>query len=228
LRAIICDFNGVIVDDETPHFVTYQQALNEFGIELSRDDYYGAYHGMDERNCTIALMEKIRGRVDPALLRAILERKAGLFRAYASVHKPRLFPGVVAFVKAARQRYRLAIASGGRREQIEDALRGTRIERDFPVIVTAEDTVLGKPEPTIYRIALQRLNETDPRPEPPISAGQVLVIEDSQAGLASARAAGMKVLAVATTYPADRLTGAHLVLPDLRTATLDRLEALFQ
>jgi beta-phosphoglucomutase-like phosphatase (HAD superfamily) len=166
LRAIICDFNGVIADDETPHFVTYQQALKEFGIELSREDYYGIYQGMDERNCTIALMEKNHGRVDLPRLRAILERKADLFHAYATAHKPRLLPGVVAFVNTARQYYRLALASGGRREQIEDALRERPIEKDFPVIVSAEDTTLGKPDPAIYRVALQQLNETDPRPEP--------------------------------------------------------------
>jgi beta-phosphoglucomutase len=228
LRAIIFDFNGVLADDETPHFLAFQQALAEDGLTLTKETYYGVYLGMDERNCTAALLESAGGGRDPARLRRILERKATLFRAYTSMHKPPLFEGVVEFVKQAGARCRLAIASGGRREQIESALRGTPIERDFPVIVSAEDTRLGKPDSGIYRLALARLNKTAPRPRPPIRPPECLVIEDSRAGIRAALAAGMRVVGLATTYPADQLTEAHVVLPGLAGASLDRLHGLFR
>lgn len=231
LRAMIFDFNGVIADDETPHFLCFQQALAEVGIRLTKEEYYGTYLGMDERNCLAALLTQNGGSTvppDQALIQRILDRKAALFRAHTAVHKPELFPGVVEFVKAAGARYRLAIASGGRKEQIEAALRGTPIERDFAVIISADETTIGKPDPTIYLLTLKHLNEAAATPQPAIKPDECLVIEDSLAGIRSAHAAGMRVLAVSTTYPIDALAEADLVLPSLTTVSVEELAARLQ
>jgi HAD superfamily hydrolase (TIGR01509 family) len=228
LRAIIFDFNGVIADDETPHLLMFQQALREEGLSLTKEDYYGAYLGMDERNCLAALIMKARGRLDPACEQRVHDRKVALFRDYTAAHPPELFPGVVDFVKQAKSRYRLAIASGGTREQIARALAGTTIEEDFAVIVAAEDTVTGKPDPAIYRMTLQQLNEAVPAPQPPLRAEDCLVIEDSLAGIQSAKAAGMTVLAVATTYQAAALKDADAVYPSLGSVRLAEVEQLFR
>jgi len=227
IRAIIFDYNGVIADDETPHFLTFQQALQEDGLALTKEDYYGAYLGMDERNCATALVESVIGTQDPARIQRILDRKAALFRDYTATYKPQLFPGVVEFVKPAGRRYRLAIASGGRMEQIEFALRDTPIEKDFAVIASSEDTVIGKPDPAIYQVTLDRINRLQPRPRPPIGPEECLVIEDSLAGIHSAKAAGMQVIGLATTYQATQLSEAHLVIPSLEGLSMDRLEKLF-
>ena len=223
LRAIIFDFNGVIADDETPHFLTFQQALNENGLELTKQEYYGTYLGMDERHCAEALLEKVTGKADPLRLRRILDRKAGLFRERVVRERPPLFPGVVEFVKRAGQRYRLSVASGATREQIEFALKGTPIERDFAVIVSADDCAIGKPDPAVYQMALKLLNAAEPRP-PLIKADECLVIEDSIAGIRAGKAAGMRVLAVATTYPAEQLTEADLVVRSLEVLALEQFE----
>lgn len=225
IRAIIFDFNGVIADDETPHLRCFQQALAEHGLSLAKEDYYGTYLGMDERTCATALLTANRGACDRDLLRTITDRKATLFREYTAIHKPALFPGVAEFVKRAGARYRLAIATGGRREQIDHALRGTAIERDFAVIVSADDVATGKPDPAIYQATLKRLNASDPRP-PLITAAQCLVVEDSLAGIRSAKAAGMRVLALATTYPPEQLTEADLVLPSLEGILPESIEPL--
>jgi HAD superfamily hydrolase (TIGR01509 family) len=227
LRAILFDFNGVIADDETPHLLMFQQALREEGLSLTKEEYYGTYLGMDERNCLAALIQKARGRRDPACEQRVHDRKAALFRTYAATHKPELFPGVADFVLQVRDRYRLAVVSGGKREQIADALRNTPIEHAFPVIVSAEDATIGKPDPAIYLLALAKLNSTTPTPEPPLTSAECLVIEDSLAGIQSARAAGMKVVGVATTYPAAALKEADAVFPGLNAINLTRIERLF-
>lgn len=227
IRAIIFDFNGVIADDETPHFLMFQQALREEGLSLTREEYYGTFLGMDERNCLAALIQRARGGRDLTCEQRIHDRKAALFRAYTATHKPELFPGVADFVRRARDRYRLAIASGGRHEQIADALRGTPIERAFDAIVAAGDTTVGKPDPAIYRLALARLNEAAPKPEPSLRAADCLVIEDSLAGIRSAKAAGMNVIGVATTYPAGALAEADAVSPCLGAVSLEAIERLF-
>lgn len=214
LRAIIFDFNGVIADDETPHVRCFCQALKEFGLSLSPEEYYGTYLGMDERTCTELLLAARNGQSDEQVVRQIQERKGELFRQQTAGHKPPVFPGVVEFVKSAKSLYRLAIASGGRRDQINHALRETPIQDDFKVIVSAEDCPVGKPDPAIYRMALGRMNELVPQ-DLLVVPQDCLVIEDSLAGIRSARAAGMFVLGLATTYPADYLHEADLILPSL-------------
>ena len=212
LRAIIFDFNGVIADDEALHVCTFREALREDGIDLSKDDYYGTYLGMDERRCAIALLTSTTGTYDHPRLTRILDRKARLFKEHPAYEKPRLFPGVVEFVQLAGRRYTLAVASGGLRHQIQFALRTTPIEHDFSVIVCAEDMGAGKPDPAMYRTALERLNALQPGP-PVILPSHCLVIEDSKAGIASGRRRGMKV--------------ADLVILRLEPQVLPALEGLF-
>ena len=112
IRAILFDFNGVIADDETAHVECFCRALREFGVTLSKEEYYGTYLGMDERTCT-ALLLTAR---DAELVQRIQDRKAELFRLHPAAQKPELFPGVIEFVQAARPLCRLAISSGGDRK----------------------------------------------------------------------------------------------------------------
>ncbi|HZC68348.1 MAG TPA: HAD family phosphatase, partial [Nitrospirales bacterium] len=210
------------------HFLAFQQALAEDGLALTQEEYYGTYLGMDERTCAGSLLEATTGQRHPARVQRITERKAALFASLTETRRPPLFPGAVEFVTRASARYRLAIASGGRRQQIEFALHDTPIENAFAVLVSAEDAAIGKPDPAIYHLALARLNEASPRPIPAIQATECLVIEDSLAGIQSALAAKMKVVALATTYPPDQLAAAHLVFLSLGHVSLDSLESLFK
>src|SRR3990167_8558936 len=147
IRAILFDFNGVIADDETAHVECFCRALQKFGLALSKEEYYGTYLGMDERTCTALLLAARDGKSDAELVQRIQDRKAELFRLHPAVQKPELFPGVIEFVQAAQPLCRMAIASGGRREQIDRALRGTAIERAIELIVSADDCPVGKPDP---------------------------------------------------------------------------------
>jgi beta-phosphoglucomutase-like phosphatase (HAD superfamily) len=154
--AIIFDFNGVIADDEAPHLLCFQQALEESGLSLNRDDYHRRCLGMDERTCAQSLLTWQFGWCDPSIHSRIMTRKADLFRLFTDGQKPVLFPGIIEFVTLAKRHYRLAIASGGRRNQIEAALRGTPIENDCVVIVSADDVQVGKPDPAIYEYECER------------------------------------------------------------------------
>ncbi|HKE61002.1 MAG TPA: HAD family phosphatase [Nitrospira sp.] len=218
IRAIIFDFNGVIADDETPHLLCFQQTLAEENLALSKEEYYGTYLGMDERTCARMLLIQRDGTCDEHQLSRIGERKAELFGLYTARHPPELFPGVIDFVKTARTRYRLAIASGGRRAQIDAALSGTPIEHDFEVIVAAEDCSVGKPDKAIYRLTCERLNAGCVSSET-IKPAECLVVEDSLAGIQSAKAAGMLVMALGTTYPLEKLSEADCIFENLQGVT---------
>ncbi|BCA55045.1 putative beta-phosphoglucomutase [Nitrospira sp. KM1] len=223
IRAMIFDFNGVLADDESSHVACFQQALAEFGLILTAEDYYGTYLGMDERTCAGILLTSRDGTLDTVLLDRITARKTQLFLDHTAVHRPQVFDGVTKFVLQAQGRYRLAIASGGRRHQIANALAGADIEKVFEVIVAAEDCPIGKPDPAIYALTLARLNAIEPTTS--LAPDQCLVIEDSLAGVRSARAAGMRILALSTTYPAEKLCEADLVLPNLLQVTPEFLAA---
>lgn len=218
IRAIIFDFNGVIADDETPHIMCFQQALAEEDLFLTKEDYYGTYLGMDERTCARILLTKRDGACQEHQLARIAERKAELFGRYTARHAPDLFPGVIEFVKTAKTRYRLAIASGGRRVQIDAALSGTPIAHDFEVIVAAEDCPVGKPDKAIYSLTCQRLN-AGRAPSDTIKPPECLVVEDSLAGIQSAKAAGMLVMALGTTYPLDKLSEADCTFKNFQGIT---------
>ena len=218
IRAIIFDFNGVIADDETPHVICFAQALAEENLSLTKEEYYGTYLGMDERTCTRMLLTKRDGACNEHQLLRIGQRKAELFRLYTARHKVQLFPGVIEFVKTAKARYRLAIASGGRRAQIDAALSGSPIEHDFEVIVAAEDCPVGKPDEAIYRLTCERLNAGRVGSDT-IKPAECLVIEDSLAGIQSAKAAGMLVTALGTTYPLDKLGEADCLFQSLQNVT---------
>ena len=121
----------------------------------------------------------------------------------------------------------VAVATSASRYDAVRVLRELDFYHHFRAVVTSDDVFRGKPDPAVYRLALSRLNGTSPKPEPPIQARECLVIEDSLAGIQSARAAGMQVLAVATTYPLAQLGAAQAVWTDLRTVDWERLEVLF-
>ena len=169
---------------------------------------------MDERTCAAALLTRRDGTCDQATHARIIERKAALFHDHTATHPATLFPWVIGFVERAAGPYRLAIASGGKREQIRSALAGYPIEPAFEVIVSPDECDIGKPDPAIYEYTLRQLNAKRPRP-PLLRANECLVIEDSRAGIQAGVRARMRVLAVATTSPASELTAAHLVLPAL-------------
>ena len=128
IRAIIVDFNGLIADDETPNLRGFQHALSEHGLSLTKEEYYGTYLGMDERTCATLLLTARDHTCDRNVLSAMMDRTAVLFREYTATHKPVLFPGVVELVTQATAGFLVAIASGCRHEQIDEALRGTPIE----------------------------------------------------------------------------------------------------
>src|SRR5690606_35212594 len=115
----------------------------------------------------------------------------------------------------------VAIASGALREEIELILRGGGLDGLVPIIVASGDTPRSKPAPDPYERAVALLAE---RTGSPLSPQRIVAIEDSRWGLESARGAGLRTIGVTTSYPAEELRGADLVLPDISHVTLDLLD----
>ncbi len=228
LRAILFDFNGVLVDDEPVHLEMFQRVLGEEGIPLSAEDYYGRYLGLDDRGCFAAVLENAGEPATVPRLMRLIARKASYYQERIRRQGYPFFPGAVELVGALAAAGRmLGVVSGALREEVEGALRQAGILDRFKVLVTAEDVAEGKPNPEGYLRALEALNSLPPLPERLFHPHEVLAVEDSPAGLTAAADLGLTTLGIAHTYPADRLRQADAVAESLRELTLERLERLF-
>lgn len=222
LKAIIFDFNGVIVDDEPLHLELFRRVLGEENIALTDEDYHAKYLGYDDRGCfTAAFSDAGRAELsaDTAFIAELIERKAGYYRE-AIEQRMLLFPGAIELVKTLAAKYPLAIASGALRGEIEVVLTRGGIRDCFKEIIASEDVTACKPDPEGYNKALAALNANVGGQ---IQPGECLVIEDSIAGIEAAKLAGMRCLAVTNSYNADELTNADWVVRTLVNCDIDRL-----
>ncbi len=223
LRAIIFDFNGIIIDDEPLHYRSMRDIVAPLGIEISMEEYWNRYLPFDDEACLDAICRDHSIHLDEPRRQEMLRAKNKLYHQMLQDQYP-LFPGVPDLVDAASQKYPLAIASGARREDIERTLAATGLSRCFSVVVGAEDFELGKPHPESFLLALARLNEVPDRSPAPILPHECLVIEDSIAGVKGARTAGMLCLAVSNTYSRERLQAANQVVSSLLEVNSHRLK----
>lgn len=225
LRAIIFDFDGVIVDTERLHFQALKYILEGESIPLSWEEYTQTYLAMDDKNCLRTAFTQHGRPLTPEIEEGLIERKTHYFFS-AMPDAISLFPGVEALIRQGAQRYPLAIASGALRAEIEFILGKVGLREFFPVLVAADDVIMGKPHPEAYITALARLNRLIS--SRPLRPSECLVVEDSRHGVAAATAAGMRCLAVSNSYPPEALTAAHRVVKSLEQIDLGQIEDLFR
>jgi HAD superfamily hydrolase (TIGR01509 family) len=224
LRALIFDFNGIIVDDEPIHFELFRRVLAEEGIGLTEKDYYARYLGFDDRGAFTAAYQDHGQPLAERLLARLIDRKAFYYQSEIR-NKVRIFPGVEKLVADLAPTFPLAVASGALRHEIEAILSAAGLLKHFMVVISAEDVKHGKPEPEIFLKALAGLN-VQVQNGASIVAADCLVIEDSKEGIRGARRAGMKCLAVSNSHPAELLREANAVVGSLEEVDLSFLEEI--
>jgi len=222
LRAVIFDFNGIIVDDEPIHFELFQKVFAEEGIELSKPAYYARYLGFDDRGAFSFGYREHQRELSDAKLVELIERKAVYYQDAIRNHVA-IFPGVKALVASLADQLPLAVASGALRNEIETILATAGLIQHFKAIVSAEDVERGKPEPDIFLKALAALNGHTGNT---IQPSECVVIEDSKEGIKGARRAGMKCLAVTNSHPAELLGDASMIVTSLEEVGLAKLSQL--
>lgn len=218
-KAVIFDFDGVIVDTEPLHYAAFQRLLAPLGLDFSWEQYVETYMGFDDRDAFIEAYKVRQRELSTSELHDLIELKASLFQEIIR-DGISAYPGVVNLIRSIRaSNTPLAISSGALRSDIEPILETLGITDCFDIIVTAEDVAKSKPDPESYQLAHTRLNTFHSLHLP---AQQVLAVEDTPAGISAAKGAGLQVLAVTNSYPAT-----HLSLADIITATLDLPEIVF-
>ena len=217
-EAVLFDFDGILVDSEPMHYRAFIEILDPRGMGFPWKEYVETYMGFDDRDAFreafrtkgIALDEATLGKLVAAKSEAFLR---GLRDGVAA------YPGAVPLIETLHAAgFPLALCSGALRSDIDPILAQLGIARRFDVIVAADDVRRSKPDPESYALAFARLSE---KYDTLLTAPEMSVaVEDTPAGIRSAKGAGLRVLAVTNSYGDLELTEADWVVESLESVRL--------
>ena len=228
IRAIIMDFNGVIINDEHIQKKIYQDIFREEGFELTDADYY-ACTGMDEETFIKHHFNRVEMEMTGDKLPEIRQKKAEAWRKAIDKELP-LCEGVENFILKCSQRFAMGISSMANREDIEYVLQKWNLRHHFTKIVAAGEVDEHKPSPKVFIECFRYLDERRiAEGHYPLLRGECLVIEDVPQGIQGAKAAGMKALGVTNTFAAEilREAGADSVTKTLADWMPDSVVRIF-
>ena len=216
IKALLLDFNGVIIDDEPIQLRAYQELLAAEGIVFTDADYYECL-GMDDRSFVEAAYERAGRKPETNKVLEIMQHKSQKWREIVADRVP-LFENVENFIRKMANDFALGIVSMSSRADILYILETTGLSDCFDVVVSAEDVAKCKPDPECYRIGFRELDLARIRKgHLPMVHSECVAIEDSPPGVQAAKAAGLQSLGVTNTVDAERLrsAGATWVARDL-------------
>lgn len=220
LKAIVFDFDGVVVDSEPLHYQAFMEVGKEIGIAFDYDEYLQEYIGYDDRDAFRVMMRAINQPLSDGQLQELIQKKQVAFERLVKSGAAAI-PGALELIDEAYDQMPIAIGSGATSVDIQLMLEGIGRQDRFEVIVAADRVAHSKPDPETYRLAVKQL--ADKHPDLALTPADCLVIEDTAAGIESARGAGLMSLGIATTGPASALSRANRVEPGLEGVTLAKL-----
>lgn len=203
IRAVIFDMDGVLTDSEPLICAAATAMFGERGVMVRPEDFQ-PFVGMGEIRYLGGVAEKYHLQLD---IEAAKRRTYELYLEMAPAQL-RAFPGAVDLVRACRKAgLQTAVASSADRIKVDANLRLIGLPRDnWDVVIAAEDVVHKKPAPDIFLAAAHKMKLPPP---------ECIVIEDAISGIQAAKAAGMRCVAVAQTFSAERLAEADAIFPGI-------------
>ena len=208
LEALVFDFNGTLSDDEPLLLSIYQELFARHGRPLSPTEYFAKLAGNTEE----VIIGTWLGVDGPLLAMLVQERITAYTERAASgstvTHSMR------EAVRYAAARVPVAIVSGAFRAEIEPVVIAAGIAGELSLVVTADDVAQGKPHPEAYLRAARSLG---------VDPARMMAFEDTEAGVTSAKGAGLRCIAVRGTLPDERLGGADELVDAIDVTLLERL-----
>jgi HAD superfamily hydrolase (TIGR01509 family) len=209
-RAVAFDFNGTISHDEPILCEIFVELFAEHGKPLSAQEYFDRLAGLSDPE----IVRTWLGPDHPDVAEVIDERVS---RYVAAVADGSTVPeSVRAAVRHAAERVPVAVVTGAARAEVEPVLEAAGLTGSIGAIVTADDVVDGKPHPEGYLRALEELGVG-------VGPGEAVAFEDTEAGIASAKAAGFRCVAVLGTLDPHRLAAADEIVPAIDVPLVKRV-----
>ncbi len=228
IKAILMDFNGVIINDEPIQHAAYREIFGADGIDVTDEMYYSRL-GMDDKTFVASILEEAGRPADFEHVLELTAAKTEHWRNIVSDAMP-IFDGVVNFVRKCEKELSLGIVSMAKREEIDFVLETVGMADCFSVVISAEEVGQCKPDPECYRRGFRELDlARTAAGHLPMVHEDCLVIEDSPPGVRAGRKADLPVLAVTNTVPADQLraAGANAIATDLNDWWPETLRRVF-
>lgn len=209
--ALIFDLDGVIADTAQFHEKAWFSFCKKHSIPISSEQFRNQLFGRSNRGTLRILLGKDLPENE---FRQMVDEKESLFRELASKNlKP--IHGLIDFLKAAKKnKIPMAVASSAPAVNIHFSLEKTNTAGFFLHLVSSDEITRSKPDPEIFLKAAQKLG---------FRPADCVVFEDSYAGIEAGLSAGMKVIAVATTHPANELPKDLLIIQDFTRISIDDL-----
>jgi len=226
LQAVIFDCDGVLVDTEPLHYRAFQEVLVPLGLGHDFQDYLDHFVGFDDRDAFIYAFKQAGRELAPLTLAKLMEAKTVALGNFIRQGVPS-FPGVVELVKELMDRgVPMAVASGALRHEIEAFIASVGLNGAFRVIVAADQVTKSKPDPETYLLAIERLRQL--QGSQPLDPRNCVAIEDTHAGILSAKSAGLVVIAVTNSFSATELAQADKVIGSLSELSFPKIVKLLE
>jgi beta-phosphoglucomutase len=205
MRAVVFDFNGTLSDDEPVLARVYQELFAELGRPITAEQYYEHLAGHTDEE----MFTRWLGDADPALIDERIRRYNALVADGSTVDAE-----TRAAVRLAASRLPVALVSAAARAEIEPVLEASGLRDAFALVVSQDDVTRGKPDPEPYLIAAERLG---------VTGADLLVLEDTDVGVASAKSAGARVVGLTRTLGEARMSAADELVERVDVRLMERL-----
>lgn len=215
MNGILFDWDGVVIDSSAQHERSWELLAEEIGKPLPEGHFKA---GFGKKNQVI-IPGILRWAEDAAEVAALADRKEEIYRDLVRQSGVTVLPGARELLEALQaEGIPAAVASSTPRSNLDAIFAATTLDRYFKAVVCGDDVINGKPAPDVFLLAASKLG---------LGPDECLVIEDAHAGIEAALAAGMRVLAVATTNPLEDLHRATAAVESLAQTSPSSLRALF-
>jgi len=220
IHAVIFDLDGTLVDSYDAHYEAWRAISATHGVAVTVDDYYSHFGRRNEDLLRECWMRAGKGELTADEIHALDHEKEAAYRALVA-HRFPIMDGARELVASLRaDGFRTAVGSSGPPANVALAIQGLALENAFDAVVTGRDVKRSKPDPECFLLAAERLS---------VPPERCVVFEDAPAGIAAAKAAGMRCIAITSKgHTVQRQREADLVFPTVKTVTVAAVRALLQ
>jgi HAD superfamily hydrolase (TIGR01509 family) len=228
LKAVLFDFNGVIINDEPIHQELINEILLGENLLPLGSEFAELCLGRSDRVCLRNVLTRRGRQVTEEYLTKLINKKASLYRErLEKLEKLPIYEEIYSFLKRVKARdLQIGLVTGAIRSEVESILQQAALGDYFSVIVTGDEISTSKPQPDGYLLAVERFNRWNFNLQ--LQPWECLVIEDTFVGCEAAKRAGMQVVGIAHTYPFHFMQRvSNWAIDNFSQLDLDRVEETF-